>query len=219
MCCLVVAIGLWAIAPPVSAEEAGDWQQLFDGKTLDGWHANFDADAFKVVDGVIRIQGLEQRAAHLFYVGDTPDEPVKFKNFELKVVARAEPKSNSGVFVHTSYDLRNHWRHLEKGYEVQLNSAPEERLKTGSLYAIVDVTESPVDESEWFTMLIRVEGKHIVVTVDGKQVIDYTEPEDVKRPAGREGRVFSEDGGAIALQAHDPQSVWYFKEVAVRALE
>lgn len=214
---LLLILTCFASLPRVVVAD-DDWQQLFNGKNLDGWYANFDPDAFGVKDGAIRIQGVEKRAAHLFYVGDSEKTPVKFENFELKVIARAEPESNSGVFIHAGLELRNKWRHLEKGYEVQLNSSTKERLKTGSLYAVVDVTESPVDEREWFEMLIRVEGKRIRVSIEGKQVIDYTEPDDVKRPADRKGRVLQPGGGGIALQAHDTESVWYFKEVAVRRL-
>ena len=38
-------------------------------------------------------------------------------------------------------------RHLAKGYEIQLNSTEKEKRKTGSLYAVVDLDKSPVDES------------------------------------------------------------------------
>jgi hypothetical protein len=47
-------------------------------------------------------------------------------------------------------------------------------------------------------------------------VLDYTEPADVKRAKGREGRKFRPDGGAIAIQGHDPKSVWYFKDIRVK---
>ena len=33
---------------------------------------------------------------------------------------------------------------------MQLNSTVKEKRKTGSLYAVVDLAESPVDEAHWF---------------------------------------------------------------------
>jgi hypothetical protein len=54
--------------------------------------------------------------------------------------------------------------------------------------------------------------------VNGQELVDYTEPPDVERPPQRAGRRFSADGGAIALQAHDANSVWYFKDIRVKRL-
>ena len=62
-----------------------------------------------------------------------------------------------------------------------------------------------------------VEGKHIVVlTVDGKVTVDYTEPDPAKRKKGREGRVVS--SGTFALQAHDPRSKVWFRNIRVKML-
>ena len=210
VCLLAVA------ASTASAEE--EWQKLFNGRDLSGWKADFDPESFRVVDGAIRIQAAGGKSAHLFYVGSETDGFVKFKNFELQAVVRAEPNSNGGIFVHCDHELRDTARHLAKGYEIQLNSTEKEKRKTGSLYAIVDLAESPVKETDWFRVNVTVQGKRIVVRLDDKQVVDYTEPENVERPATRAGRKFSDDGGAVALQAHDHGSVWYFKQVRIRPL-
>jgi hypothetical protein len=138
--------------------------------------------------------------------------------FELEVVARSEPESNSGIFIHTDLAALPGLHHLPNGYEIQLNSSPKEKRKTGSLYAVVDLDTSPVDELHWFTTVITVQGKHITVTINGKNVVDYIEPENVQRPADRAGRKLNPLGGAIALQAHDPASVFYFKTVRIRPL-
>jgi hypothetical protein len=113
---------------------------------------------------------------------------------------------------------RDDQKHLAKGYEVQLNSSPEEARKTGSLYAVADLSESPVDETDWFTVRVVVRDKRITVALNGREVVDYTEPADVVRPKERAGRLFSPEGGAIALQAHDARSVWYFKEIRAKRL-
>ena len=86
------------------------------------------------------------------------------------------------------------------------------------LYAIVDLDTSPVDETEWFTIRIVVQDKRITAAINGQQVLDYTEPDNVQRPPERAGRLFDPAGGAIALQAHDPQSVWYFKDLRLKRL-
>jgi len=203
---------------------AAEWQTLFNGRDLTGWAANNNPESFAVKDGVLRIQTPGTACAHLFYIGETKEpaakaEPVKFKNFELEAVVRAEPNSNGGIFIHTDMSVRDKALHLAKGYEVQLNSSAKEKRKTGSLYAIVDLDTSPVDETKWFTINIAVRDKRITVAIDGRETLDYTEPPNAERPKERAGRLLAADGGGIALQAHDKESVWYFKEVKVKRLE
>ena len=62
--------------------------------------------------------------------------------------------------------------------------------------------------------------QRITIQVNGVTTVDYTEPADAaaQRPPERKGRVLSPAGGAIALQAHDPKSIFYFKGVRIRSL-
>ena len=205
----------WAIACPARADE---WIMLFDGKDTKGWRANLDPDSFRAENGVLRIQATGKTSAHLFYVGDRKEGLETFRNFELEAVVKAEPNSNGGIFVHTDESTRDAAKHLAEGYEIQLNSSVREKRKTGSLYAIVDLPESPVDETEWFTVRVKVVDKRIVIHVNDRKTVDYVEPADAKRPPERAGRLFSAEGGAIALQAHDRNSVWYFKEIRIKRL-
>ena len=109
--------------------------------------------------------------------------------------------------------------HLKNGYEIQLNSTAKERRKTGSLYAVVDVDETIVpDETKWHTVKVKVLGQRVQCWLNGTEVIDYTEPDNVERPPNRIGRVLRDKGGAIALQAHDTDSVYYFKSIRIREL-
>ena len=196
---------------------ADAWRSLFNGRDLAGWKPNVYPDSWSVVDGTIRARATKE-SSHLFYVGDRADGFESFKEFELEVVARSEPNSNGGIFIHTGYATMSAALRLSKGYEIQLNSSEREKKKTGSLYAVVDLDRSPVDETKWFTTLIAVRGKRITVDIDGQRVVDYTEPENVQRPKERLGRVLDPHGGAIALQAHDPGSTFYFRSIRIRPL-
>lgn len=215
MRCAVLTVVLALFAPTTSAD---DWVSLFNGRDLSGWRANNDPESFTVADGALRVQASGKTSAHLFYVGERQEGFEAFRNFELEAVCRAEPSSNGGIFIHTDMSIRDAQKHLAKGYEVQLNSTAKEKRKTGSLYAVLDLDQSAVDETKWFTVRVVVRGKRITVALDGKQVVDYTEPADVVRPKERAGRVFSAAGGAIALQAHDAGSVWYFRDIRVKRL-
>jgi hypothetical protein len=210
----LLVLALLAVLP-VQAEEA--WRTLFNGKDLTGWKPNVYPESWSVVDGAIRANATKQ-SSHLFYVGANPETFERFKDFELEVVARSEPNSNGGIFIHCDFTTHSPALRLSKGYEIQLNSSAIEKKKTGSLYAVVDLETSPVDETKWFTTLITVRGQRITIALDGKTVVDYVEPPNVQRAGERAGRKLDPAGGAIALQAHDPTSTFYFKSVRVRRL-
>jgi hypothetical protein len=207
---LMAGVSPAADAPP--APEEG-FVALFDGKTLDGWTAQDPSakETFKVEDGAILCNGGFQ---HLFYSGKAHD--AKWVNFELRAEFKMAPSSNSGIFFHT--DNPGAKKKVEKGYECQVcgDSYKKDPKKTGSLYDIQDVKESPAKDDEWTTYTIKVEGKHIVLIVNGKTTVDYTEPDPPNRKKGREGRVVS--SGTFALQAHDPASKVWFRNIRVKAL-
>jgi len=123
------------------------------------------------------------------------------------------PGSNSGIYFHTQYQ-ESGWP--SKGYEVQVNNSHTDWRRTGSLYAVQDVKEVYVKDYEWFTEDIVVKGKHVVIKVNDKVVVDYTEPNNVQRPADMAGRLIS--SGTFALQGHDPNSKVYFKNIVVKVL-
>ena len=187
---------------------ASDWISLFDGKSLNNWKVGANAETFSVENGMIAVHG---KTAHLFYDGDVQQHD--FKNFEFKADVMTMPGSNSGIYFHTIYQ-QSSWP--KKGYEVQVNNSHGDWRRTGSLYGIEDVKEVYVKDSTWFTEHITVQGKRVIIQINDKTVVDYTEPENVKREAGDEGRVIS--NGTFALQGHDPKSIVYYKNIMVKAL-
>jgi len=184
------------------------WVSLFDGKSLANWKVGENANTFTVENGTIVAHGP---TAHLFYEGDVHQH--NFKNFEFKAEVMTTPGSNSGIYFHTEYQ-EGSWP--KKGYEVQVNNSHTDWRRTGSLYAVQDVKEVYVKDNEWFTEYFKVEGKHVTVKINDKTVVDYTEPDNVKRDPGSEGRVIS--SGTFALQGHDPNSKVYFKNIMVKVL-
>jgi len=73
-----------------------------------------------------------------------------------------------------------------------------------------------VKDNVWFTESITVKGKRVIIKVNDKVTVDYTEPENVQRPKGSEGRIIS--NGTFALQGHDPKSKVYYKNIFVKPL-
>lgn len=191
-----------------SNKENARWVSLFDGKSLDGWKVGANANSFKIENGTIAVNG---DVAHLYYDGQVNNH--SFKNFELKLDIMTTPGSNSGVYFHTQYQ-ESGWP--QKGYEAQVNNSHTDWRRTGSLWAIQDIKETYAKDNEWFTMRIKVKDKRITVFINDKQVVDYTEPENVQRPEGMKDRVLS--SGTFALQGHDPKSKVYYKNILVKIL-
>lgn len=204
--CLLLAALMTGVG--VRAEEAG-WVSMFDGKSLAGWKSNEEVkDVFTVEDGCLKVSGGR---AHIFYEGAGG---AKFRNFEFKAKVKTTPGSNSGIYFHTAFQEKG-WP--SKGYECQVNSTHTDRKKTGGLYAVRDVLDNaPSKDGEWFDYVIRVEGKHITLKIDGKVTAEFTEPDDWTPPKNMDGRRLSE--GTFAIQGHDPKSTTYYKDIAVRAL-
>jgi hypothetical protein len=189
-------------------EQKNKWVSLFDGKTLDGWKVGNNAASFSIENKTIAVNG---DVAHLYYDGEVMQHD--FKTFEFKADVMTTPGSNSGIYFHTQYQ-ESGWP--KKGYEVQVNNSHTDWRRTGSLWAIQDIKETYVKDDEWFTMHIKVKGKKVTVKINDKQVVDYTEPDNVQRDEGMKERVLS--SGTFALQGHDPKSKVYYKNIFVKAL-
>lgn len=156
------------------------WIRLFDGKSLNGWKVGQNPETFKVENGAIVVDGPQ---AHLFYDGEVKNH--SFKNFEFKAQVMTTPGSNSGIYFHTEYQADG-WP--AKGYEVQVNNSHTDWRRTGSLYAVQDVKEVLVKDNEWYTEHIIVKGKQVTIKINDKVVVEYSEPDDSKRPEGMSGR-------------------------------
>lgn len=226
LCCFILGVctraGADETAPPTddkSAAKSGDdkakqeagWISLFDGKTFDGWKINENKDTWKIENGELVTHG---ERSHLFYEGKVENH--KFKNFELQLEIKTKPNANSGVYVHTKYQADG-WP--ANGVEVQVNNTHSDRIKTASFYRAKNVMDqSPAKDDEWFTMNIKVKDKHATVKVNDKVVNDFEQPENWRREEGWEKNVFSDEGGTIALQGHDPESEVHYRNIRIRPL-
>lgn len=191
----------------VAAEVEPGFVSLFDGKTFTGWKkAEEHPDTWKVEDGSLVAHGDR---CHLFYVG--ADKP--FKNFDLKVEVMTEPKSNGGIYFHTKYQA-NDWP--SAGFECQVNNTHTDWIKTGSLYGIVNIAQSPAQDRKWWTEEIIVKDLSVTVLIDGKKIYEYNEPPGTQ-PGARFQRKISE--GTFALQGHDPGSTVRYRNIRVKRMD
>ena len=192
-----------------SVAQGQTWVDLFNGKDLSGWRVSENPSSIMVEDGLLKVAGPR---AHAFYEGKVGG--ADFKNFELMVEVKTLLKANSGIFIHTAYQ-ESDWP--EKGYEIQVNQSHSDWRKSGSLYAVQDVSEVNVKDGEWYTYHVIVKGDQISVALNGKVVMEYDESADTKRTSPLGKKRF--DRGTIALQAHDPESVVYYRSVKIKLLD
>jgi hypothetical protein len=210
---LVLAAALQRNAPIV---EPG-FTSLFNGTDLTGWKIAGAPESFAITDGAIVASGP---ASHAYYDGSFRNH--RFRNFELRIDVMVRAGGNGGVYVLTEFEQvggneRASGRFPSKGFEIQAyNGAGGPR--SGSLYHVVDVDEPLVKDGEWFAETIVVRNDTIVVKVNDKQVVNWTQPADWN--GGREGPGRTITGpGTIALQAHDPNSAVLYKNIRIKPLD
>ncbi|MEJ6603064.1 MAG: 3-keto-disaccharide hydrolase [Verrucomicrobiia bacterium] len=231
LCRLLVLKLLFALTLSWSAAAEAEFVSLFNGKDLTGWKSNEETPGcFSVVDGNLKVSGGR---AHLFYTGND-DEP-EIKNFVLKLKVKTQPGANSGVYFHTQYQAEG-WPSV--GFESQVNSTHSDPKKTGSLYGVVNVLalaegksvppgslenhlvdKAPSTDGEWFNYNIRVNNRKITIRVNGEITAQWTQPKNFdpkKALKNNPGRKLG--AGTFALQAHDPKSTTFYKDIMLKIL-
>jgi hypothetical protein len=214
---LAIAV-LGSVGAAAQTVETG-FTSIFNGRDFTGWTIAGPAESFTIQDGAIVAKG---QASHAYYTGSVGNH--RFRDFELKVDIMTRAGSNGGVYVLTQFqetggNARASGRFPSKGFEIQVNNSHTDRIRSGSLYHVVDVLDqSPAKDDEWFTEHIIVKGDTITVNVNGKQVVRWTQTPDWD--GGREGPGRRITGPAtIALQAHDPNSTVYYRNIRIKQLD
>ncbi|MEM9703935.1 MAG: DUF1080 domain-containing protein [Planctomycetota bacterium] len=196
--CLAPLCLITGAASPVPDEGTEDgWVSMFDGKTLDGWKVA-ENDSFEVKDGVIVVDGPR---GHLFHNKELTD-------FIFECDIKTTPGSNSGIFICSTFQ-ESGWP--TQGYEIQVNVSHKDPVKSGSLYNTVKRFDAGVPDNEWYTQRIEVRGNKVIASINGEVLYEFNEPPGVSisRKLGK---------GVIALQAHDPQSVVYYRNLKYKDL-
>jgi len=214
---LAIAV-LGSVGAAAQTVETG-FTSIFNGRDFTGWTIAGPAESFTIQDGAIVAKG---QASHAYYTGSVGNH--RFRDFELKVDIMTRAGSNGGVYVLTEFqetggNVRASGRFPSKGFEIQVNNSHTDRIRSGSLYHVVDVLDqSPAKDDEWFTEHIIVKGDTITVNVNGKQMVRWTQTPDWD--GGREGPGRRITGpGTIALQAHDPNSTVYYRNIRIKQLD
>ncbi len=196
-------------AAPTRSVESG-YVSLFNGKDLTGWKASANADSFKVENGAIVANAVGQ-PSHLFYDGAVGNHA--FQNFDLRLDVLTRYRSNGGVYVMTEFQPQGF---PGKGFEIQVNNSHSDRIRTGSLYHVVDLSNIPGKDDEWIPMEIKAEGQTITIGLKGQEVVHWTQPADWQSNYDTPSRKIAP--GTVAFQSHDTYSVTAYSNIRIKLL-
>ena len=144
---------------------AGDWVSLFDGKTMDGWHNQGNAN-WHVEEGALTASEGE---ICLLTSAKT------YENYELKLEFKAAIGTNSGVFLNTEAKVRDE---AVDCYEINI-APPSNGFPTGSIVKH-HLIKGQGEKNDWRTYHLKVNKGEVTVILDGKKLVTY----QAKNPRG-----------------------------------
>ena len=171
--CLVAALGFCLIGGPLSAAEQNacpnqQWQPLFNGKNLDGWHHVGDGK-WVVEDGAI--VGRTQEGGAKLYGLLVSDK--KYKNLKVKFKFKSI-EGNSGFYVRCNIKLP------DQAHGLQIEVDP--RNNTGGIYESygrawvckppVELVEKAYKYDRWNEMEILADGGHVTTWLNGTKIAE-----------------------------------------------
>ncbi len=99
---------------------------------------------------------------------------------------------------------------------MQVNNSHSDPSRTGGLWGVQDYMKVVSPDHQWFTLTVRVEGKH-VTTLRQQREDGRLHRRVAPRPQeGPEKRYLA--SGTFALQGHDPESEAHFRNIKVKVL-
>ena len=203
-CLLTMLIAVCALSGALAEEEG--FTPLFDGKSFEGWEGN--TDVFRIEDGAIVGGSLEHHVARNEFLCTKKE----FGDFELRLSFKLLGEgANAGVQIR-SQRVPNH--HEMIGYQADMgdgwwgclyDESRRNRVLAGPPPA---ERAAPIKAGEWNEYVIRCEGRRVQLWINGKQTVDYTEPDESLSQTG-----------VIGLQIHGgpPSEAWY-KDLRIKEL-
>ena len=191
-------------------DEDEGFTTLLDANHTDGW--SFDKDLVKIEDGAIVMGMMDKPIPHHSYA--VYKKP--FYNFELRLQVKivGPAKSNGGIqFRSENRPDKNDM----SGYQADAGFKYWGRLydqsRRGSLLGKHEKdfnVAKDVKQGDWNDYVLRAEGGHIRIWINGKLATDYTEKNEK----------FAKATGVIGLQVHTgPPSVRYYRNIRIKELD
>jgi hypothetical protein len=192
---------------PILDEE---WMPLFNGRDTNGWTVAPQDKGNWFVDKLGNLMG-EGKVSPSYLLSERDD----FADFRLRAEVNPTGISAGAICFRCGRELLNDKG--PAGYETRIGPSMvfAQPYQTGTLVLrapgaagriLRKVEKAPVPDNAWFTMEIVARGKHIVIKVDDKTVVDYSDDKE------------SYTQGRIALQAFAPQTAVHFRKIEIKRL-
>ena len=204
-----------------------NWVNLFDGKSLDGWHAFNKSGVVKnwtIDDGALVCLGAA--------IGDSGGDIVtnsEYENFEFSWDWKIDKGGNSGVMYHVveSPRYKAPW---ETGPEYQMIDDDgyvdklEDWQKTGVDYAmnLTNDKKKVMPVGEWNSSRILYNEGHVEHWLNGEMIVEFQAGDEkwLKNKTEGKWKDYPDYGsvkkGRIALQDHGQKA--FFKNIKIREM-
>ncbi len=149
-------------------ELADGWISLFDGQSLYGWQPHGEAN-WSVEDKSIVVSSGEKSLLCT---------TTQFDNYVLRVDFRADPKTNSGLFLRTEQEVGPD-DVTTKCYELNI-APPDNPFPTGSLVKRKKA-EGEFKSDDWQTFEVTVDDADVIVKLGGETILEYHDPKPIGR--------------------------------------
>ena len=201
-----VALALSTSSVAVQAQRSGSPKPvaIFDGKTFDGWEG--DLKIFRIQDGAIVGGSLKEKVARNEFLCTKKTYGDFELRLKLKLRRRGRQRRGSSSAPSGFPTITR-----SSGYQADMGQGwwgalyDESRRNKVLLGPDQAKMKDIVKAGDWNDYVIRAEGRHIQLWVNGVQTVDYTE-EDPQIEAT----------GVIAVQIHGgpPSEAWY-KDITI----
>lgn len=182
--------------------------RLFDGKTFKGWEGNLNI--FRIAEGALVGGSLQARMPRNEFLCTTQEYSDFTLRLKFKLLGYPQG-ANAGIQFRTER-IPNH--HEVIGYQADIGQQywgalyDESRRKKVLAGPTPEEVRQLIKPNDWNEYVIRAEGKRIRLELNGRQTVDYTEPDETIKQRG-----------CICLQIHSgpPSEAWY-KEITLEPL-
>lgn len=179
---------------------------IFDGKSFAGWEG--PVESFRIEDGAIVGGNLKTAIPKNQFLSTKK----RYGDFELRLKFKlVGERANAGVQFRTER-IPNH--HEVIGYQADMGGKYWGALYDESRRRVIlqgpdlEKLSEYIKFDDWNTYVIRCEGRHIQLWLNGHKTVDWNEPDD---------EIPGE--GIIAVQIHSgpPTEAWY-KDITIEEL-
>jgi hypothetical protein len=156
---LIIGLAGFRLTQDAAGQAAGNWNTLFDGKSLAAFDSVGDAN-WQIVDGAVQAD-----RGSGFLVTKMP-----YGDFEMKAEFWVDDDANSGIFIRCQNPKEIT---ASSAYEVNIfDKRPDPAYRTGGIVDVAKPAAMINAGGRWNTYEITARGPRLTVTLNGTRTVD-----------------------------------------------